>query len=256
MTDLKELLRQDILEGLNLSGQATHGDDLKEWILSKHGVDASHWGVTPCNAKYPQGRFRFVLEFTLITQEMKRQGLIVSPQRGFYSLPDKESPSESVSGLVEALNAPVFTEVREYLSTMSSLSFEQLVGEVLKVSLSAYNLELSPATRDKGIDGYLHFDTLGLRTAVFQAKRYNTSKVTRPELDSFATSARQSESSYAIFVTLSSFTKEARDSAQRESIRLVDGDEFIQLMAKTGVGLRPSEVHVVYEIDPNWGLAQ
>ena len=215
--------------------------------------------MTPSNKKYPNGRFKFVLEFTLITQEMKRQGLIESQQRGFYSLPsttdveqtDKDETdtfNDEIRNQVEKINQATTQKVKEYLSTMCPYKFEHLVGEVLKKCVCAYSVETTPRSRDNGIDGYLYFDPLGLNSAIFQVKRYNNKNIERSDLDAFATRFRHSGSNNAIFITLSSYSKGAISCAEISGIRLIDGDELIQRMAETGVGLR--QAHVVYDIDP------
>ena len=168
---------------------------------------------------------------------------------------DEEEARRRISTLVEQQNDAAFTTMLERIRTMNEYAFEHLVGKVLQEALGAVDMQVTGKSRDGGYDGILHFDALGLRTAVFEAKRYNAGNtVGRPMIDAFATAARRQRAEHAIFVTSSTFSQEARLAADDESVRLVDGDAFVGLMAEHGVGMREKwEPFVVYEIDPAWG---
>ena len=92
--------------------------------------------------------------------------------------------------------------------------------------------------RDAGIDGILSFDDLGMRTAVFEAKRYaEGNTVGRPQIDAFATAARRHRAAHSLFVTSSRFSSEAIDAGKDEAIRLVSSypllDEALLLQSTT-----------------------
>jgi len=110
-------------------------------------------------------------------------------------------------------------------------------------------------SRDAGIDGILNFDDLGMRTAVFEAKRYaERNTVGRPQIDAFATAARRHRAAHSLFVTSSRFSSEAIAAAKDEALRLIDGTAFVELMARNGIGLRERNSYVVYELDPTWSV--
>ncbi|NOY94001.1 MAG: hypothetical protein GXP55_22695 [Deltaproteobacteria bacterium] len=43
-------------------------------------------------------------------------------------------------------------------------------------------------------------------------------------------------------------------AAHDEGMRLIDGNAFVELMARHGIGLRARQTFVVYEVDPTWSL--
>ena len=156
---------------------------------------------------------------------------------------------------VDTANQDVLTTMLDHVRGMDETAFEHLVGRVLKAALRAESVRVTRRSRDGGIDGVLHFDALGMRTAVFQAKCYSEGNVvSRPSIDAFSTAARRSGAAFSLFVTSSRFSSEAVEAAGGENIRLIDGTAFVDLMAQHGIGLRPRDSFVLYEIDSAWSM--
>lgn len=99
---------------------------------------------------------------------------------------------------------------------------------------------------DEGIDGIIKEDPLGLDTIYLQAKRYEAT-IGRPDIQKFAGALQGQRAKKGIFITTSSYSKEARDFVSKidSKIILIDGPMLAQLMYDHGVGV---EVHTVYEI--------
>ena len=60
---------------------------------------------------------------------------------------------------------------------------------------------------------------------------------------------------YSINVTTSTFTKEARNYAekqQQKSLKLIDGDLLAELMIKYGIGLEKVQTYTVYKINEDF----
>jgi restriction system protein len=93
---------------------------------------------------------------------------------------------------------------------------------------------------DRGIDGIIKEDKLGLGVIVIQAKHWKTDDpVSRPEIQSFAGSMEGYGANKGVFITTSTFSKPAReyvDQIQRKIV-LVDGVELAGLMIDHGVGV-------------------
>ena len=163
-------------------------------------------------------------------------------------------PSSIIDAIEEA-NALVFSAMLEHIRSIHERKFEMLVGEVLRLALKADSVRITPASRDGGFDGILAFDSLKMRTAVFEAKRYaEGNTVQRRELDIFATARRRLQATHAVFVTSSSFSSGACEAARGEDIRLINGEAFVALMAKHKIGLQVQRQFSLYEIDPNWSI--
>jgi restriction system protein len=99
---------------------------------------------------------------------------------------------------------------------------------------------------DEGIDGIIKEDPLGLDTIYLQAKRYEGT-IGRPDIQKFAGALQGQRAKKGIFITTSSYSKEARDFVSKidTKIVLIDGPMLAQLMYDHGVGVA---VHTVYEI--------
>ena len=192
--------------------------------------------------------------------EDEQEDARASRERDASGLPPlaAELPSPpDLRSLVEQANQTAMTAMLEHIRGMSDRAFEYLVGSVLKEALRAETVTITPKSRDGGFDGVLTFDSLGMRIAVFEAKRYGEGNVVgRPLLDAFATAARRRRATHSLFITSSRFSAEAIEAAKHEAIRLVDGVAFVELMAKHGFGLRPSEQFTLYEIDPAWSVTE
>jgi len=161
----------------------------------------------------------------------------------------------SIREQVDAANGVVRATMLDHVRGMNDRAFEHLVGTVLKAALRAESVRVTQRSRDGGIDGVLQFDAVGMRTAVFEAKRYSEGNVVgRALIDAFATAARRRRATHALFVTSSRFSTEAEEAARDESVRLINGIAFVELMAEHGIGLRARDSFVVYEIDPAWSL--
>ena len=109
---LNNIIRKGVVDALTELGNPQHGDDLRTWLLKKEQATPADWGMTPPNAKYPEGRYRFTLSFTLVCNDLKKKGILFSPRRGYYSTePDAtvaEKPSKKVAkSAKKAISAPV-----------------------------------------------------------------------------------------------------------------------------------------------------
>lgn len=109
-------------------------------------------------------------------------------------------------------------------------------------------------SHDGGIDGVIYEDRLGLSKIYIQAKRNKPSnKIGRPILQSFVGAMQNVQK--GVFITTSSFTKEARQYAenqQQKSLKLINGDLLADLMIKYEIGLEKIETYVVYKLNEDY----
>lgn len=105
-------------------------------------------------------------------------------------------------------------------------------------------------TRDGGIDGIINKDPLGLERVYLQVKRYAANNtVGRPQINEFVGSLG-GEIKRGIFITTSSFSKDARKRAEdSDTIALVDGKMLGNLMIQYKVGVQVKENFELYQID-------
>ena len=135
--------------------------------------------------------------------------------------------------------------------------FENLVVKLLlKMGYGVDNQSglVTPKSHDNGIDGIIYEDRLGLSKIYIQAKRYNADNlIRRPNLQSFVGAMQNVQK--GVFITTSSFTKDARayaDEQQQKSLKLIDGDLLSELMIKYEIGLEKIGSYVVYKINEDF----
>ena len=109
-------------------------------------------------------------------------------------------------------------------------------------------------SHDGGIDGIIYEDKLGLDQIYLQAKRYmQGNSVGRRELQAFVGAMQNVQK--GVFITTSSFTKEARqyvDQQQQKNLKLIDGKMLISLMIKYEIGIVSEEVIKIYRLDSSY----
>ena len=135
--------------------------------------------------------------------------------------------------------------------------FEQLVLNLL-LEMGYGSDELSGRvlgkSHDGGIDGVIYEDKLGLSKIYIQAKRNDSSNtIGRPLLQAFVGAMQDVQK--GVFITTSSFTKEARNYAekqQQKSLKLIDGELLAELMIKYGIGLEKVQTYTVYKINEDF----
>jgi restriction system protein len=107
---------------------------------------------------------------------------------------------------------------------------------------------------DGGIDGFIKEDKLGLDIVYVQAKKWENGPVGRPDVQKFAGALQGQRARKGVFITTSTFTKEARDYVSRidSKIVLVDGDELARLMVDNNVGVSTVSSYEVKKVDSDF----
>jgi restriction system protein len=106
---------------------------------------------------------------------------------------------------------------------------------------------------DEGIDGIIKEDRLGLDVIYLQAKHWDK-PVGRPEVQKFAGALQGHRAKKGVFITTSTFTREAQDYASRIDTRiiLIDGEALAQLMVDHNVGVNPVAAYEVKKVDSDY----
>jgi restriction system protein len=110
---------------------------------------------------------------------------------------------------------------------------------------------------DGGVDGVIDQDALGLDRVYIQAKRYGAENAVGPNaIRDFFGSLDIAKAAKGVFITTSSFTKQARDTAERlgKRIVLIDGDRLAALMIRYDVGVRIEETFHIKKVDEDFFL--
>ena len=125
------------------------------------------------------------------------------------------------------------------LKEIDPIEFETFSKNLLK-AYGFKNLIVTRARKDGGIDGYgkLKLGIAYLNVA-FECKRWKSTSIGRPEISRFRGDI-QGEYEQGIFITTSTFSKEAISSATKKGavpIALIDGKTIVEIMIEKGFGV-------------------
>jgi len=149
--------------------------------------------------------------------EFKRKGKIEGKQLDTPTA--QESPEEELNRTFNAIRKGLEAELLDALKTSSPVFFEKVVVSLLVAMGYGGSIEdagrTTRRTSDDGIDGVIKEDRLGLDVIHIQAKRWTTTAVGRPEIQSFAGSLEGQRGKKRVFITTSTFSSEAREYVSR-----------------------------------------
>ena len=175
---------------------------------------------------------------------------------------DSQTPTELMAKAFSALNSALADELLEQIHGLSPKFFEQLVVDLmLAMGYGGSQKAAGQATQytnDGGIDGIIKEDKLGLDSIYLQAKRYRDNTVGRPDIQAFAGALDMHRARKGVFITTSSFSKDAREfvSMIEKRIVLIDGRELASLMIEHNVGVSTRELYAVKAIDSDYFLEE
>lgn len=165
-------------------------------------------------------------------------------------LPDatKSSPDERIEEALAELRAQTAADLLELILRQTPAFFEVLVLDLLHAlgyGTSRADLARVGKSGDGGIDGIISLDRLGLEKVYVQAKRWQGT-VGRPDVQGFFGALAGRRATKGVFITTSTFTKDAREFADAVSdkIVLVDGARLTELMMDFGIGVQHKAIRV------------
>lgn len=172
---------------------------------------------------------------------------------------DSQTPDDAMEAASAILNAALVDELGEALEGITPQRFERLILDLLiAMGYGGGDIEngrMTKASGDGGIDGIINEDALGLDAVYVQAKKYAPANtVGRPDIQRFVGSLTGEGASKGVFVTTSSFSREAREYVSRiqQRVVLIDGGALAQLLVKHGVGVRERAVYVIKDVDRDY----
>ncbi|MBK6657199.1 MAG: restriction endonuclease [Proteobacteria bacterium] len=169
----------------------------------------------------------------------------------------ESSPEEALERAYQSLRSNLGAEILETVKGCSPAFFEELVVDLLvKMGYGGSRREAGQAigrSGDEGIDGIIKEDRLGLDIIYIQAKRWS-GVVGRPEIQKFAGALQGQRARKGIFITTSSFTREAYDfvNAIETKIILIDGTALTEYMIDNNVGVTTEASFEVKRIDGDY----
>lgn len=171
---------------------------------------------------------------------------------------EEKTPSEKMSDAYNVISETLADELLIYVKRQSPKFFEKLVIRLLVAMGYGGSFEdaanVTQYSRDEGIDGVIKEDRLGLDKIYVQAKRYDSGVVGRKEIQSFVGALSGKGATKGIFITTSSFTKDALEYLPSSNIKivLIDGAKLANYMIDYNIGVSVKQVYEIKRIDSDF----
>jgi restriction system protein len=167
------------------------------------------------------------------------------------------TPDETMRHAHSLLEQELADELLAKIRSGTPAFFENLVVRLLFAmgyggSVTEINKALVGGVGDGGVDGVIDQDILGLDRIYVQAKRYaDGNTVGASAIRDFFGSLDRFKATKGLFVTASTYTASARETAGMLSKRivLVDGSQLTRLMIRHSIGCRVEETLDIKKID-------
>ncbi|MDX8495320.1 restriction endonuclease [Mesorhizobium sp. VK22B] len=173
--------------------------------------------------------------------------------------PIGQTPDEIMRAAHRRIDAALAEDLLDRVCAAPPDFFERLIVNLLLAM--GYGGSAADAGRalgrsgDDGVDGVIDQDALGLDRVYIQAKRYTAgNSVGSGAIRDFFGSLDRHKAAKGIFVTTSTFTESAHETADYLSKRivLIDGEQLTRLMIRYNVGCRVEEILHVKKIDEDF----
>jgi restriction system protein len=172
---------------------------------------------------------------------------------------DVQTPEELLDRGYQQMRKALASELLDKVTDLSPAFFERLVVELLvKMGYGGSIKDAGKAigrSGDEGIDGMIKEDKLGLDVIYLQAKRWKPGNVVgRPELQKFVGALAGQGAKKGIFITTSSFTKDALEYAPKNETKivLIDGEQLARLMIDYSIGCSTHQIYEIKKIDGDY----
>lgn len=181
---------------------------------------------------------------------------VAESQMEYFS---RRTPEELLENAYQAVRASLARELLNQVLAMSPTFFERLVIELLvKMGYGGSIKDAGKTTKrssDEGIDGTIKEDKLGLDIIYLQAKKWRPGNVVgRPEIQKFVGALAGQGAKKGIFITTSSFSKEAKNYIPQNAAKivLIDGEQLTQLMIDFNLGITTQNTYHLKKIDNDY----
>ena len=162
--------------------------------------------------------------------------------------------TETAAELTEEPDDDWKSTLLDILRNMAPSDFERLVQRLLREA-GFVQVRVLGKSHDGGIDG-IGILRINLVTfhVYFQCKRWNASNAIGAKHIRDFRGALQGRADKGLFVTTSTFTKDAQQEATRDgaiAIDLIDGEQLCELLKQYGLGVTTERIEKV-TVDRNW----
>ncbi len=170
-----------------------------------------------------------------------------------------QTPEEALEKAHQEIKKKLAGDLMDKVLSSSPAFFETLVVELLvKMGYGGSTKDAGRAigkSGDEGIDGTIKEDKLGLDIIYIQAKRWKPeSSVGRPEIHKFVGALAGQGARKGIFITTSTFTKDALEYQPKNDTKivLIDGEKLAEHMIDHNLGVSNVTSYEVKRIDSDY----
>lgn len=171
------------------------------------------------------------------------------------------TPQEELYASSSKIRYSIHTEIIDVILSKSPQEFEKLV--VILLQRMGYGGEVKSAgevtkySNDKGIDGIIKEDVLGLGRIHIQAKRYaRTNTVGREEIQKFVGALAVVQSNKGVFITTSTYSNGAMEYANSlngsTTVVLIDGEKLAEYIYEYGLGMQVEQTIEIKKLDSDF----
>ncbi len=171
---------------------------------------------------------------------------------------DNDTPDEVLRRAHKQIYSALASELLGKLKLAEPAFFEKIiVSLLLKMGYgsSLESGEILGGSGDDGVDGVINQDPLGVDRVYIQAKRYSEeNKIGAGAIRDFYGALGLKDVSKGIFVTTSSFSTKAKETAEKLGARivLIDGVDLAQHLIKHNIGCNVEETFTLSSVDENY----
>jgi restriction system protein len=169
----------------------------------------------------------------------------------------EKTPDELIEIGYKQIKNELSLQLLNQIKDDSPYFFEKLVLDLLlKMGYGGSEIdngELTQKGSDEGIDGIIKEDRLGLDKIYIQAKKWENN-VGRPEIQKFVGALQGKRAKKGIFITNSTFSKDAYDYAQNLDVAviLIDGKKLAEYMIENELGVTLKQNYKIFNVDTDY----
>ncbi|MCT7432708.1 restriction endonuclease [Aliarcobacter cryaerophilus] len=174
---------------------------------------------------------------------------------------DDMTPSETIEISFKKIKNKIYNDILDTIISKSPREFEKLVVSLLQKMGYGGEIknsgEVTQYSNDNGIDGIIKEDVLGFGRIYIQAKRYQRdNKIGREDLNKFVGALAVAQSNKGVFITTSSFNKNAVEYASKlnstTTLVLIDGEQLAKYIYDYSLGMQTKEIIEIKELDSDF----
>jgi len=162
---------------------------------------------------------------------------------------NEQSPDDLIDIGIDQINNILKNDLLEKLKIIDPTFFERLILQLVE-RLGYGKGKHVGKSNDKGIDGEIPQDKLGLDMIYLQAKRYSAN-VSAHDVRDFMGALSLKKARKGIFITTSDFNSDAYEDVKKseKNIILINGEKLLKLMIENNVGIKTKRSFHIKELD-------